>query len=95
MRFEWSATKARQNFVKHGVPFELARRVWNDPLHVIVLDRIENGEQRWHAIGSVSEVVLLVVVHTYPAEDDSGWIRIIGARRATPAERRRYEEDAI
>lgn len=78
---------------KHGITFELAQRVWDDPLHVVIPDRIEDGEQRWHAIGVVSAVVIVVVVHTYPDENDANRVRIIGARKATSHERRRYEEE--
>ncbi|WP_245458622.1 MULTISPECIES: BrnT family toxin [unclassified Mesorhizobium] len=40
--------------------------MFDDPLHLIVPDRFEDGEQRWHAIGMVKTVVVLLVVHTYP-----------------------------
>ena len=93
--FEWDPAKARRNLAKHGVDFDLAARVWYDPLHVIVPDRFEDGEQRWHAIGLVGAVTILVVVHTYPDEESGTRIRIIGARRATKHERRRYESEAF
>lgn len=95
MRFDWDRDKARANIVKHGVPFELARRVWEDPLHVVLPDRVVDGELRWHAIGLVGAVTLLVVVHTYPAGEDESTVRIIGARKATSHERRRYEEEGV
>ena len=91
--FEWDAIKAATNLVKHGVAFELAQEVWDDPLHVILPDRVIDGEQRWHAIGVVGLVTVLVAVHTYPLLEDESHIRIIGARRATAHERKRYEED--
>ena len=91
MRFDWNNQKAAANEIKHGVSFELARLVWDDPFHLIVPDRVEDGEHRWHAIGVVSGVTLLVVVHTYLDADDTH-IRIISARRATRHERRRYEQ---
>ena len=69
MHFLWDDRKARGSLAKHGVSFDLATRVWDDPLHVIVPDRIEDGEQRWHAIGLVGSVVVLVVVHAYPDLD--------------------------
>jgi uncharacterized DUF497 family protein len=93
MRFDWDPEKARTKLVKHGVSFELAREVWKDPLHVIVPDRFEDGEQRWHAIGMVGSVTILVVVHVYPDPEDEGRLRIIGARKATAHERRRYEQE--
>jgi uncharacterized DUF497 family protein len=93
MRFEWDHAKARRNLAKHDVAFELAQAVFDDPLHVIVPDRIEDGEQRWHAIGTVASVTLLVVVHLYPDASDEQRVRIIGARKATKHERRRYEQE--
>lgn len=93
MMFEWDEDKAVKNLAKHDVAFELAREVWDDPLHVILLDRIENGEQRWHAIGLVGSVIILVVVHAYPDPHDERRIRMIGARKATKHERKRYEQE--
>jgi uncharacterized protein len=91
--FEWDDAKAASNLAKHGIGFELAEEVWNDPFYVILPDRFVDGEQRWHAIGMVGIVTLLVVVHTYPMLDEEDHIRIIGARKVTAHERKRYEED--
>jgi uncharacterized protein len=97
VRFEWDEAKNRSNQRKHdGVSFEIARLVFEDPLHISVQDRIEGGEQRWQTLGAVYGLVILVVAHTV-AEDDADEtlevIRIISARRATPRERRRYENE--
>ncbi len=94
MRFEWDPAKAAANRIKHRIGFELASRVWDDPLHVIVPDRHVDGEERWHAIGVVGGVALIVVVHTHP-HGDHGLVRIIGARKATRNERARYEDEAL
>ena len=91
-RFEWDAAKARSNLDKHGVAFEDAEIVWSDPLHLVRFDRIDGGEERWHALGVVAGVVLLMVVHTYPGNGDDV-IRIVSARRATRGERSAYEDD--
>lgn len=80
--FEFDPNKAAANVAKHGVSFELAQAVWDDPLHVIVPDRMLDGERRYHAIGTVGHVVVLVVVHMYPNGEDEDRVRIIGARRA-------------
>ncbi len=93
MPFEWDVAKAKANLAKHGVAFELAQEVWDDHLHIILPDRHVDGEQRWHGIGVVGSVTILVAVHTYPIPGDEDHIRIIGARRATAHERKRYEED--
>lgn len=98
IRFEWDEAKNLSNQRKHdGVSFEEARQVFQDPLHVSAPDRIEGGEQRWQTVGAVQAVVILVVAHTVTEQDaDRGSveiIRIISARRATPRERRRYENE--
>ncbi|ERH65828.1 hypothetical protein N172_17560 [Pantoea dispersa EGD-AAK13] len=41
--FEWDTTKAETNFRKHGIRFEVAARVFEDPFHLSVQDRYENG----------------------------------------------------
>ncbi len=45
--FEWDANKAKSNVGKHGVRFEDAILVFDDPRHLSRQDRIENGEYRW------------------------------------------------
>lgn len=91
MQFEWDPEKARRNLAKHGIAFDDATFVWGDPLYGLYQDRVVDGEARWHAIGMVGGA-LLVVVHCYPRGEESGQVRIIGARRATPHERKDYEE---
>ncbi len=99
VRFEWDEAKNLFNKRKHdGVSFEEAIQVFRDPLQVSVQDRIEDGEQRWQAIGTTQGLVILVVAHVLHEEDDESGpievIRIISARRATPRERQRYESEA-
>ncbi len=93
MHFEWDPAKARSNLAKHGLSFELAQRVWDDPLHVIAPDGVFDGEERWRAIGLIAGVTVVVVIHFYPDGEDDMRIRIISARKATPRERNRYEEE--
>jgi uncharacterized DUF497 family protein len=93
MRFEWDQAKAASNLVKHDISFELATRVWEDPLHELRFDRVENGEERWHAIGFVGAELLVVAIHTYPDPVDKDLVRIISARQATRQERRFYEQE--
>lgn len=99
VRFEWDDAKNLSNQRKHdGVSFEEASRVFLDPLHLSVQDRIENGEQRWQTFGTVGSLVVLVVAHTIREESAAGEvvevIRIISARRATTREMRRYENES-
>ena len=94
-RFTWDETKNLSNQKKHGVSFEEAVRVFFDPLHLSVQDRIEDGEQRWQTLGLAGGVTILLVAHTVtedgPENELVEVIRIISARRATRAERKRYE----
>jgi uncharacterized protein len=90
--FSWDNNKNASNLAKHGVSFESAKLVFDDPLHMSRQDRIENGEQRWQTIGAVSGCLLLLVAHTWRDEDDATeHIRIISARRASKIERKAYE----
>ena len=88
MLWDWDDDKARINLRKHNIPFELAIRVFQDPLHDSVEDDYEY-EERWKTIGQVWNHVL-IVIHTAPTDDVPG--RIISARKATRYERRWYEE---
>ena len=94
MRFEWNEHKDRRNRVRHGVSFETARLVFDDPRAISIQDRHENGEERWQTLGRIGHTVILLVAHTY-RENEAGEeiVRIISARKATPKERRRYEQD--
>ena len=90
--FEWDENKNRTNKLKHGVSFETAMHVFNDPLLVSVQDRHQHGEERWQSIGMVNGCVVLLVAHLFQEESESVVIRIISARKATPGERRHYEK---
>ena len=91
MRFDWDPEKARENFWKHEVSFETAALVFDDPGFVMFPDRNVDGEERWHTIGLVRGVLLLLVVHTFREEDEEEMVRIISAREVTAHERRLYE----
>lgn len=93
VRFEWDENKDRSNIAKHGVGFDEARRVFSDPLVIVREDRVLEGEQRWHAFGYVDRVLL--VVHTVREQGLEAIIRIISARKATPGERKIYEESGF
>ncbi len=93
LRIIWDQNKNLINQQKHKVSFELAGLVFDDPFHLSILDRIENGEERWQTIGMVGGVVVLLVAHTCTEENGEEVVRIISARKATIKERLRYEED--
>lgn len=87
--FEWDEEKAEINLKKHKVGFEEARSVFGDPFSITVDDPDHSEEeQRYIDIGKSENGKLLVVVYT----ERGSKIRIISCRKATPAERRKYEE---
>ncbi len=77
------------------VSFSLAERIFGDPGIATRLDHYPH-EERWQSVGkpSADSHVTLFVVHTEPVSQPDGEEegRIISARRATPHERRAYEE---
>jgi uncharacterized protein len=88
MIFVWDEGKNRINRRKHGVSFDTAIRVFADPYAVSYVDRLVDGEERWHTIGLASGIALLLVVHTIGEEEDGEeTYRIISARKASPRER--------
>jgi hypothetical protein len=92
MRFIWEERKSRRNLAKHKVSFGTAMLVFDDPRAISRLDRIEHGEERWQTLGLAGGIVVLLVAHTYHDEDGEEVIRIISARKATPHERKMYEQ---
>jgi len=64
-RFEWDEAKNARNKSKHHIDFETAQMAFDDPFCVSFVERIDDGEERWQAIGMIEKVVLIVVVHTY------------------------------
>jgi uncharacterized protein len=94
MRYEWDENKNERNLEKHGLSFETASLVFDDPNALSIPDRIENGEERWQTIGMIENIVIVMVAHTIKLETESQEeiIRIISARKATRAERQEYEE---
>ena len=88
VEFEWDAAKAKKNRQKHGLGFEIAKSVFNDPLTVTFPDPTHSEmEERRITIGASDTGQILLIVHT----DREDRIRIISARRATTKERRHYE----
>lgn len=91
LRFEWDAAKGRANVRKHRVGFEEAESVFFDE-RAQLLDDPDHSvlEERFVLLGLSDRFRVLVVVHAYREAD--AVIRLISARRATRAERARYDE---
>jgi hypothetical protein len=91
--FEWDEAKAQSNLRKHGVTFERAKFVFEDPYALIEQDRIESDEQRWQTLGLVEGIIILLVAHTVSEQGEDDIVRIISARRANRQEQQRYEKN--
>jgi len=92
MRFEWDEAKNRTNRSKHGIAFELAQEAFADPFCLTFPESQMETEERFWTIGRVGELTVMVVVHTLWDDRGEEVARIISARKATPRERRIYEE---
>jgi hypothetical protein len=87
--FEWDEEKAKANLKKHRVGFDEATTVFTDPFSITIHDPDHSAdEQRYIDIGSSDEGRVLLVVYT----ERGSTIRIVSCRKATPSERKLYEE---
>jgi uncharacterized protein len=92
LEFEWDSAKAAGNQSKHGVGFEEAVTVFDDPLSTTVIDPDHSlREERLVIFGRSKNGRILAVMHAERGER----VRIISAREATRAERDAYEEEAV
>ena len=93
-QFEWDEVKADANVRKHGVSFEVACTVFNDPRLLTIAD-LEHSEieERWFSMGCASNGAMLSVVYLWSGADpEPAKIRLISARKATQTEIRHYQE---
>lgn len=86
--FEWDEDKNRLNLAKHGIDFDDAIRVFDDPVLLYRSDR--NHEERWVAIGKSNNHVIAVI---FTRRSDV--IRIISARAARKNEKESYRHATI
>lgn len=92
--FEWDPVKAQTNANKHGVTFEQATAVFNDPMALTIFDEENSNddEDRWITLGQANGQHYLVVVHTYRNQNEEAVrIRLISARPANKHEIKQYE----
>jgi hypothetical protein len=81
--------------MKHGVSFEEACEVFDDPLHIALLDeRFGYFEERWITVGRTSRSRIVVAADVYFETEGEEVVRIISARKAATNARRQYENKA-
>jgi uncharacterized protein len=85
MEFEFDPEKSHSNRAKHGIDFEAAQALWNDPDFVEIPARTTD-EQRFLIIGLIGNKHWSAVV-TYRPEK----VRIISVRRSRQEEVDLYE----
>jgi uncharacterized DUF497 family protein len=88
-KFEWDPEKAKKNLKKHGVSFEEASTIFDDPLYISFLDEEHSDEEERHiTIGMSVKARLLMAAHTARRN----LTRLISARKATKNEEKFYNE---
>ena len=90
LTFEWDEEKCEEDMRKHGVSFDEAKTIFNDPLAMTVSDPEHSSqEDRYIDMGRSSRGRILMVWYTERGRN----IRIIGSRKASRSQRRQYEEE--
>jgi uncharacterized protein len=85
MGFEYDQNKSNKNKAKHGVDFEEAQEMWNDPDRLVIPARSDD-EERYAILAQLNGKIWATF---YTIRDES--VRIISVRRARKAEEALYE----
>ena len=89
-QFEWDEDKNALNIKKHGISFEEATEIFDDPLFWERYDRQHSSldETRFIGIGKINGFTVVSSCYI----DRNGRTRIINARIATSMEEKDYEQ---
>ena len=85
MRFEYDPDKSRSNAEKHGIDFDAAQQLWEDPWLLRAPARTDD-EPCFIVVGRIGEKHWVAV-----CVERAGTVRIISVRRARKTEVERYE----
>jgi len=98
--FEWDPDKAEANLRKHGVSFDDAALVLadedGDTFHVEEYDSEHSTDEDRYvttALHPADRGIVLIISWTDRSTETARVTRIISARAATPAERKRYVKE--
>ncbi|MDN6855637.1 BrnT family toxin [Pseudomonas sp. CAN2814] len=86
MLFEWDEAKNLANIRKHGIDFNDAMELFQQPYLAHRDDREDYAEERWINLGRIRSLIGVVV----STEREGEVVRIISARKATRREARHY-----
>ena len=94
VRCTWGPAKAERNRRVHGISFERAAEVFDDPNHVVGDNYFieSDGEQRYQVIGMTRRMVLLLVVFVDRRKPEAEVIHLISARKAVKYEESIYND---
>src|ERR1035438_8291428 len=86
--FDWDPAKNRENLRKHGIRFETAELVFEDPW---ILSRKDlshgDAEERYNALGEIAPGTILFVVFTVRVDEQEETIRLISQEPHLPRKR--------
>ena len=85
IHFEFDPTKSQKNLEKHGIDFQEAQRLWNDP-NLLEIAAKSDDEPRFLLIGIIDDKHWSAVV-----THRNGAIRLISVRRSRQKEVEIYE----
>ena len=85
MQFEFDSAKSESNLEKHGIDFEEAETMWEDP-YLFDAALSYGGERRRVAIARLADGIW-TAIYTFRGDR----IRLISVRRATPKEASLYD----
>ena len=87
--FEFDSSKSKSNLLKHGIDFEKAQALWEDPMLLEIQAKLED-EPRYLLIGIIGHQHWSAVV-THRGSN----IRLISVRRSRKEEIALYESSKI
>lgn len=86
MRFEYDENKSNSNKLKHGIDFEEAKALWDDPYSFELPSIKSEDEERFLVLGQIDSKNYTAIV-TYRKD----FTRIISVRRSRQKEVQLYE----
>ncbi len=89
MEFEFDVNKSASNFDKHGINFEEAKKIWDDPFRIEIPAR-STDEERTMVIGMIKQEIWSGIIC-----QREKIIRIISVRKASRNEREIYYSSGI
>ena len=92
LHFEWDELKNKSNRKKHGIWFEEAKQVFDDPRALRFFDTDHSDKEDRYILLGESEPNRVLIVIFCEVDPDQAVVRIISARKATKKERKNYEK---